>query len=312
MQSEKAKGHTAIFIASILWGLSAPISKEVLNASVTPLTLSTFRMVGAAAAFWIASAFIKREHVHHKDLLQLFFAALFSIVINQGAMAFGLAYTSPIDASVIVTMLPIVTMIIAAVYLKEPVTSKKVLGVFIGALGALILVLSNTNKGAAGDSSIWGDLLCLGAQFSFAIYLTVYRDLIKRYSGITIMKWMFIYASICFIPLSYSDLTQMDYSAIPTPVYWEIAYVVIGATFVSYMLIMPAQKALRPTVVSMYNYIQPIVASIVAVVMGLDTFGFVKIIAIVLVFSGVYVVTQSRSKEQLEADEKKKKLRHEK
>ncbi|MDR3706006.1 MAG: DMT family transporter [Paludibacteraceae bacterium] len=306
MQDKSVKGHTAMLVASILWGLSAPVSKEVLNAGVSALTLTTFRMVGGAAAFWIASLFVKQEHVNHKDLLQLFFAALFSIVLNQGTFVFGLSLTSPIDASVVTTMLPIVTMIVAAFYLKEPVTGKKVLGVFIGAMGALILILSNKGNLASHSGSIWGDLLCLSAQFSFAIYLTFFRDLIKKYSGITIMKWMFIYASMCFVPFSYHDLTQVNFSEIPSAVYLEIAYVVIGATFVSYLLIMVAQKTLRPTVVSMYNYVQPIVASIVAVAIGIDTFGLVKSISIVLVFLGVYVVTQSKSREQMEAYEKQK------
>lgn len=296
-----------MLVASILWGLSAPVSKEVLNAGVSALTLTTFRMVGGAAAFWLASLFVKQEHVEHKDLLQLFFAALFSIVLNQGTFVFGLSLTSPIDASVVTTMLPIVTMIVAAFYLKEPVTGKKVLGIFIGAMGALILILSNSGNMNSRSSSIWGDLLCLSAQFSFAIYLTVFRDLIKKYSGITIMKWMFIYASMCFVPFSYHDLTTVNFLDIPSVVYAEIAYVVIGATFVSYLLIMVAQKTLRPTVVSMYNYVQPIVASIVAVVIGMDTFGLVKSVAIVLVFLGVYVVTQSKSREQMEAYEKRNK-----
>ncbi len=293
-----------MFVASILWGLSAPASKEVLNASITPLTLSIFRMLGACVAFWIASIFLKKEQVSKKDLLQLFFASLFCIVFNQGTMAFGLSLTSPINASVIVTMLPIVTMIIAAIYLKEPVTWKKALGVLIGLTGALMLVMDKS-KGSESSSSIWGDLLCLGAQFSFAIYLTVFRDLIKRYSGITIMKWMFLFASICFIPFSYNDLMQTPFAELSTSVYAEIAYVTLGATFLSYLLIMPAQKALRPTVVSMYNYIQPIVATIAAVAIGLDTFGFKKTIAAVLVFLGVYVVTQSRGKEQMATEKQK-------
>lgn len=306
MSDKSTKAHVAMFVASILWGLSAPISKEILNSGVSPLSLTTFRMLGATAAFWIASIFVKQERVSHKDLLRLFFAALFAIVINQGAMAYGLSLTSPIDSSIVVTMLPIVTMIVAAFYLKEPVTSKKVLGIFIGALGAFLLIMSNNNCTSTHSSSVWGDMLCLLAQFSFAVYLTAFKDLIQKYSGITIMKWMFIYASICFIPFSYNDLACMQFAEISNQIYLEIAYVVLGATFFSYLLMMIAQKEMRPTVLSMYNYIQPIVASIVAVVIGLDTFGWVKGIAIVLVFLGVYVVTQSKSREQMEAYERNK------
>lgn len=289
-----------MLVASIVWGLNSPIGKATLDGGVGALTLTTFRMVGAAAAFWITSLFVKCEHVKSEDLMLLFFAALFGIVLNQGTFIFGLSLTSPINASIVTTMAPIVTMIVAALYLKEPITGKKVFGIFLGAMGALILILSS--GAVAGKSgNIWGDLLCLTAQISFAVYLTVFKGLITRYSTITIMKWMFMYASICFIPFSFHDVAGTDFAALSTATYLEIAFVVLGATYLSYLLVVIGQKSLRPTLVSMYNYVQPIVASILSVAIGMDTFGWSKAAAIVLVFIGVYVVTQSKSKAQLDA-----------
>ncbi len=300
MEIKKYKGHMAMLVASIVWGLNSPIGKAALDGGVGALTLTTFRMVGAAAAFWITSLFVKREHVKSEDLMLLFFAALFGIVLNQGTFIFGLSLTSPINASIVTTMAPIVTMIVAALYLKEPITGKKVFGIFLGAMGALILILSS--GAVAGKSgNIWGDLLCLTAQISFAVYLTVFKGLITRYSTITIMKWMFMYASICFIPFSFHDVAGTDFAALSTTTYLEIAFVVLGATYLSYLLVVIGQKSLRPTLVSMYNYVQPIVASILSVAIGMDTFGWSKAAAIVLVFIGVYVVTQSKSKAQLDA-----------
>lgn len=299
MNDKNYKAHIAMLMANIIWGLNAPIGKAVLDSPyVSAVSLTTFRMVDAAIAFWVINLFVKQEHVKPDDLLKLFFAALFGIVLNQGCFIFGLSLTSPIDASIVCTTTPIITMIVAAIYLKEPVTGKKVLGIFIGAIGALILILSSTGAGTGGGS-IWGDLLCLTAQLSFAIYLTVFRNLILRYSAITIMKWMFIYASICFIPFSYRDVAAMHFSEISADVYGGIAFVVLGATFLSYLFVMMGQKHLRPTLVSMYNYVQPIVASAIAVAMGMDTFGWSKAAAIVLVFTGVYIVTQSKSKTQM-------------
>lgn len=295
------KGHAAVLAANILWGLNAPISKSVL-AEFSALSVTTFRMVGAAAAFWILSLFLPRERVTPKDMVRLFFAALFAVVFNQGMFVFGLSLTSPIDASIITTTSPIITMIIAAIYLKEPVTHKKVIGIFVGALGALILIFGNqpSVSGSSG-SSILGDFLVLIAQLSFAIYLTVFKDLIHKYSAVTVSKWLFIYASLCFIPLSYRDISVIDFAAIPTDMILRICYVVLGATFLSYICMMTGQRVLRPTIVSMYNYVQPIVASILAVILGMDTFGVSKAIAIALVFLGVYIVTQSKSKAQMEA-----------
>lgn len=296
------KGHIAMLAASVIWGLNSPIGKAVLDYGIPPLALTTFRFFGAAIAFWIISIFTKKEHVKHEDLLMLFFASLFGIVLNQGTFIFGLSLTSPIDASIVTTMAPIVTMIVAAIVLKEPVTGKKVLGIFVGAIGALLLILTSQSTTGAKSSNILGDMLCLTAQLSFAIYLTVFKDLIQKYSSVTIMKWMFVYASMCFIPFSYSDVASINFSTVPLKVYAEISFVVLAATFLAYLFVMTGQKVLRPTIVSMYNYVQPIVASFVAVSVGMDTFGWPKAAAIILVFVGVFIVTQSKSKAQLDAE----------
>jgi len=298
------KGHIAMFVACVIWGLNSPIAKSVLDSGyITPMALTTFRMIGAAIAFWIVSLFTKQEHVTHEDLLQLFFAGLFGLVLNQGSFVIGLSMTSPIDASIVTTMAPIITMIVAAIYLKEPITGKKIMGVFVGALGALLLIMGSYQlaSGSSKESGILGDLLCLSGQLSFAIYLTVFKNLIMRYSTITLMKWMFMYASICCIPFSFYDIASIPFATVGWDVYWGILFVVLAATFLSYLLVVIGQKELRPTLVSMYNYIQPIVASFVAVAMGLDSFGWTKSAAIVLVFLGVYIVTQSKSKAQLDA-----------
>lgn len=300
--NKNVQGHIFALIANILWGLMAPIGKSALM-EFSALSVTTFRMVGAAACFWLLSAFCKYEHVDHRDMLKIFFASLFALVFNQGVYIFGLSMTSPIDASIVTTTLPIVTMIIAAIYLKEPITNLKVLGIFVGAMGALTLILSSQTAGS-GNGSIIGDLLCLVAQISFSIYLTVFKGLSQKYSPITLNKWMFIYASMCYIPFSYQDVAGIQWAEVSTAAYVQIGYVVIGGSFLAYIFIMTAQRLLRPTVVSMYNYMQPIVASIAAIIMGLGVFGWEKGIAVVLVFLGVYIVTKSKSKADFEKEGK--------
>lgn len=291
-------GHLFALLANVMWGLMAPIGKSALQ-EFSPISLTTFRMVGAAAAFWLLSAFFKQEHVSHRDMLKIFFASLFALIFNQGVFIFGLSMTSPIDASIVTTTLPIVTMIVAAIYLKEPITNKKVLGIFVGALGALTLILSSQMAGG-GNGNLIGDLLCLVAQISFSIYLTVFKGLTQQYSVVTINKWMFVYASMCYIPFSYQDISAIVWTSVPTIAIVEVLYVVLGGSFLAYLCIMTAQKLLRPTVVSMYNYMQPIVATIAAVIMGIGSFGWQKGIAIALVFLGVYIVTQSKSRADFE------------
>lgn len=296
--SKNLHGHLFALTANIMWGLMAPIGKSALQ-EFSALSVTTFRMVGAAAAFWILSMFCRQEYVNHRDMLKIFFASLFALVFNQGVFIFGLSMTSPIDASIVTTTLPIVTMIVAAIYLKEPVTNKKVLGIFVGAMGALFLIISS-QAGSNGNGSLIGDLLCLVAQISFSIYLTVFKGLSQQYSVVTINKWMFVYASMCYIPFSYSDISTIQWATISTTAIVQVLYVVLGGSFLAYLCIMTAQKLLRPTVVSMYNYMQPIVATIAAIIMGIGSFGWQKGVAIALVFLGVYIVTKSKSKADFE------------
>ena len=291
--NKNVQGHLFALTANVMWGLMAPIGKFALQ-EFSALSVTTFRMVGAAAAFWILSIFCKQEY-----MLKIFFASLFALVFNQGVFIFGLSLTSPIDASIVTTTLPIITMIVAAIYLKEPITNKKVLGIFVGAMGALILIMSS-QAASSGNGSLIGDLLCLVAQISFSIYLTVFKGLSQRYSAVTINKWMFIYASMCYIPFSYQDISVIQWTSIPMVAILQVLYVVLGGSFLAYLCIMTAQKLLRPTVVSMYNYMQPIVATIAAILMGIGSFGWEKGIAITLVFLGVYIVTQSKSKADFE------------
>ena len=305
MNLMKLKGHSSMLGANVMWGLMSPVAKFVMvGGAVTPLVVTDLRITGAMVLFWIASFFQKPERVAPKDLLKLLGASLLAIVFNQGCFIFGVGLTSPVDASIITTSMPLLAMVLAAIYLKEPITGKKVLGIAVGATGALLLILGShqvSEVKAAGNHYIWGDLLVLLAQFSYALYFVLFKNFVNKYSLITIMKWMFTYAFICALPFSYNDLLHTEWKSLQGTEIGALVFIVVGSTFISYVLIVIGQKNLRPTVAGMYNYVQPLVASIVAVCWGMDTFNFVKIISVALIFGGVYLVTGSRSKAEMEA-----------
>lgn len=299
------KGHAAMFGANAMWGLMSPVSKFImLGGTVAPIVVTDLRIGGAMILFWLASFLQKPEHVNHKDLASLFVASLLGIILNQGCFLFGVSLSSPGDASIITTSMPLWAMVLAALILKEPITGRKVLGIAAGAGGALLLILGSSQKQAVSSGSgtaIWGDLLVLFAQFCYAMYIVLYKDFVNKYSLITIMKWMFTYAFICTLPFSARQIMNTEWSNLQTMEIYGLAFIVVGATFVSYMLVVIGQKNLRPTVAGMYNYIQPLVACIVAVCWGMDSFNTTKIIAVVLIFGGVYLVTSSRSRKEMEA-----------
>ena len=293
-------GHATMLVTNIIFGLNLPISKMLLdNDFISSYSLNFFRMIGGAALFWIASLFVKHEKVPIKDIGLLFLASFFGVMFNQVTFLKGLGMTDPVEASIVTTVVPILTMIIAALYLREPITWKKVIGVLIGAAGAIILIL-NTGEIGGGNSHMTGNLLCLLSGASYATYLVVFRKLIGRYSPVTLMKWMFLFAAIGTTPLTWGDFRTIDFALFTWEITAGVVFVVIGATFLAYLLIPIGQRILRPTVVSMYNYLQPLVASLVAIAIGLDGFTWEKGVAGILVFLGVYVVTLSKSRAQME------------
>ncbi|MDR1103521.1 MAG: DMT family transporter [Tannerella sp.] len=305
MEDKNFKGHAALFTAYLIFGLNTPVSKTVLaDGEMSPLALTFFRFAGAAALFWLASPFVKRERVCRRDIFLLFVASLFGILINQMSFIVGLSMASPIDASVITTTVPILTMMLAAFFLGEPITWKKAGGVLTGAAGALLLIFNGNAVPSSGSANRTGDWLCVLSCTAFALYLTAFKKLILRYGAVTSMKWMFLYATVCSLPFCWRDVVSVPYASLSPDMALRIAFVVVLATFAAYLLIPLGQKSLRPTVVSMYNYLQPLVSSAVAVAAGLDVFGWSKGIASLLVFLGVYLVTQSKSRAQLDAEQK--------
>ncbi len=305
MTKEQRIGHLSMLAASVMWGLMAPVSKAAMNSdAVSAMLVADVRAFGAAILFWILSLFTKQEKVDKRDYVKFFFAGMFAILLNQCVYVTGVSMTSPVDASIITTTLPIVTMIFAAIFIKEPITGRKAGGVLLGACGALLLVFGNRLMPGAAESvgqtahssNLFGDLLCFLAQCSYAVYLVIFRDLIKKYSPITLMKWMFTFASIVMIPVSARSLALTGWSSISFMEYAELAYVLVFGTFLCYLVVPVGQRYLRPTLVSMYNYVQPIVATIVAIIWGMDSFNILKVLAVVLIFSGVFLVNKSKAR----------------
>lgn len=190
-------------------------------------------------------------------------------------------------------------MVLAAIFLHEPITKKKTGGVVIGALGAILLVANSAHIGNS-SGNILGDILCILAQSCYSCYLVFYKNLTTKYSPITLMKWMFTFSAIIALPFTFTEIDNIDYSVFNSETIGGILFIVLGATFTSYLLLPIGQKSLRPTVISSYNYIQPIVSGILAIMWGFDSLNIYKLIAIALVFTGVFMVIKSKSREQME------------
>lgn len=293
----KLVGHLAAAGAYSIFGLNIVFNKDLANAGVVdPSALFVLRAGGAAALFWIISFLVPREKVPLKDIGALFLASVIGLFIPQYAFLWSITMTTAIDCSILSTLSPIFTMCFAAVFLKEPITLKKAGGVAISFSGVVFLIFNSVVSGnGVTQTSPWGIVLLLLNSISFAAYLGVFRPLVSRYSVVTTMKWMFLFSLLLSLPVASRELLSTDFASIPFTNILEIAYIVFFATFVAYFLIPVGQKRIRPTLVSLYSYLQPIIAAIIAICTGLDTFTWQKIVATLFVVGGVIIVNRSRA-----------------
>lgn len=292
-----AIGHLACAAAYIIFGINVVVCRDIAtDGGLQPIVLFSMRAFVAGALFWLVSLFTPREQVPTKDLLRLCGAGVLGLFLPQLTFLHAIAHTTPVDLSVMSTTTPIFTMFVAAIFLKEPITWKKALGVALSFGGILWLILQSTfaSSGPSQTEPV-GILYCFANYIIFALYLGTCRPLIARYSVVTSMKWMFLASFLLSLPFSLPHLPQSDFAAVPTQVWWEIGYMIFFSTFLAYYLIPVGQQRIRPTLVSMYGYLQPIIAIAVAIWTGMDRLTVTKIVAALLVFTGVWVVNRSRA-----------------
>ena len=294
---EKLVGHLAAGGAYVIFGLNIVFCKDITACGlVSPIALFSLRAIGASILFWIISLFTPQERIAKGDLWKVAVASVVGLFVPQLTFLAACRMTTAIDISILSTLSPIFTMFIAAIAVKEPITFKKAGGVALSFAGVLLLIFNSvTSHNGVDVTSPWGVVLMLLNACSFAAYLGIFRPLISKYSVVTFMKWMFLFALLFSLPFSARDLAHTQYLAIPGNVAWEIGFLIVFATFVAYFLIPVGQKRIRPTLVSMYSYLQPIIAAVVAIAVGMDVLTPQKVVATALVVTGVLIVNRSRA-----------------
>ena len=291
-------GHLACFTAYTIFGLNIVVCKDLTSSgAISPIALFTIRSLGAGALFWLISLFLPKQSVERRDLPKIFAASVLGFFLTQMCFLMAISRITPMDCSIITSLSPIYTMFIAAYALKEPLSTQKIGGVVLSLCGIIFLILNSvTSTATATETTPVGVLLMIGNSLCFSLYLGIFKPTIAKYSVVTFMKWTFLFASLLSLPFSVKELFTIDYAALPTSFITELAFLVICATFITYFLIPVGQKILRPTLVSMYSYVQPIIAIVVSIYVGMDTLSWQKVIAAITVFTGVILVSYSRKK----------------
>lgn len=282
----------AAFIVQLMYGLNYTFAKEVMvGGYVKPFAFIVLRVGGATLLFWLFSFIGPKEKIDKKDYIHFFIASLFGIAINMLMFFKGLEHTTPIHASVISTISPILVLIMSAIFLKEKLTSMKITGVLLGFAGAIILTLYGKSL-RTEDNILLGNTLIFINATSFAIYIILVKKLTAKYHPLTFLKWMFLFSFFMVLPFGYSELKEIDLPSFSPYIFFAVAFVVIGATYIANLLNPLALVHLKASTVSIFIYIQPVIAGIFAIAMGSDNLTPVKIIAATLIFSGIYLVTK--------------------
>ncbi len=294
----KVGGHVALALAYLIYGVNLVSTKDLSQSQIfTPAALFYIRVAGAGLLFWLISIFLPKEKVSKKDMLLILPASILGLFLNQYLFLEGIVLTTPFDSGLIMTLIPIFTLIFAHFFVKEAISWQKIIGIGLSLAGVVILLLMS-GTGGAGTSSIKGIILITLSIMAFSLYLGIFGPLLQRYHVVTINKWVFLYCLVYSLPFCVGDLLHTDFTGGNTPdlpvIYAELGYLVLFATFLVYFCISYGQQKLSPTVVSMYSYIQPIVAAVLGVLMGMDVITWQKILAISLVFIGVYLVNLVR------------------
>jgi len=298
------KAHIALLSANVIYGANYLIAKGVMPDKIGPSAFVFLRIVGAGLLFWFIKLYIK-EKVDTKDFPRLILCGLLGVATNQLLFFHGLNLTSPIDASIIITAIPIVAVVFGSLLLKEKITKNKLLGITVGGIGAVLLIAYGNQS--EGTSSLLGNLFVFITAISFGLYLVLVKPLMKKYNSITIVSWVFLFGFICMFPFGIKDAINTDFSAFTSQTYFAVAFVIIGPTFLANLFNIYALNYVSPSVNGSYIYLQPaisfIMVGIYAYVLEYSEYAQdinpVKITSCFLVIIGVYLISKKSKKKAL-------------
>jgi drug/metabolite transporter (DMT)-like permease len=284
-------------LVSLIYGLTFTIAKDVMPQYVNPFGFILMRVGGSVVLFWLVWLFVPKEKIALNDFPRIAAAALFGVALNMLTFFKGLSYTSPISASVIMVTTPIIVLVLSAIIMKERMEKRKVFGILLGLIGTAFLILYGKSIGSATNASL-GNFLVFVNAVSYGFYLIIVKKLMDKYNAFTFVKWIYLFGFIMVLPFGWNEFQDINWQIIPTAIYWKIGFVVLFSTFFTYLLNLLSMRELKPTTIAVFIYLQPLFATIFAISLGKDELSLVKIVSAILVFIGVYLVTQKKTNVQ--------------
>ena len=287
----------AATLVSIIYGVTFTIAKDVMPKYVEPFGFILMRVGGSMLLFWIITPFFSTEKIEKQDFPRIIAAAFFGVALNMLTFFKGLSYTSPIMGAVLMVTTPMIVLVLSALLMKERMQNRKIYGLILGLIGTVFLILYGKSVINASNATL-GNILVFINAVSYGFYLIIVKKLMDKYNAFAFVKWIYTFGFLMVLPFGWSEFQAVDFTNVPMDIFWKIGFVVVFSTFLTYLLNLVSMRELKPTTVAVFIYLQPLFATIFAVSLGKDDVTWVKLISAVLIFTGVYLVTQKRVKSE--------------
>jgi drug/metabolite transporter (DMT)-like permease len=297
--SKRTLAIIAATLVSIFYGMTFTIAKDVMPKHIGAYGFLIIRVGGATVLFWLSWLFaripekVRAEKIDRADFPRIIAAAFFGVTLNMLCFFKGLSLTSPISTSVLMVSTPMIVLVLSAIIMKERIQKRMFFGLVLGLIGTSVLILYGKSIKSEPQASL-GNLLVFANAISYGLYLVLVKKLMAKYNAFNFVKWVYLIGFVMIVPFGWNELSVVDWSIMPTDIYWKIGFVVVFSTFLTYLLNLLSMKELKPTTVAVFIYLQPFFATIFAIGLGKDELTFVKIISAVLIFTGVFLVTQKK------------------
>ncbi len=293
--NSQTKAHLGLLGTNLFFAINYSAIKYFTgNHYAGPFGLNIIRIGVSLILFWILFLFNRgKTKIYKKDIPAFLLCALTAIALNQMLFIKGLSFTFPIHASLLTLITPIMITIIAARLLKEKLTNLKIMGLLLGASGAVLLV-STRETSAAGDNILLGDILVILSAVAYTFYFILVKPLMQKYSPIHVMRLIFTLGFFMILPLCTKEFSNITWEVF-TVKDWSLLFLItIPGTFLAYIFNVYGIKTLSASTAGAYIYSQPVFAVIVAMIFLKEQLSFYKIVAAVLIFGGVYLSNRKR------------------
>jgi drug/metabolite transporter (DMT)-like permease len=282
--------HLALIAVQVMFATWPIVGKIALRA-VPTVALVAFRVAGAALAFILIGAIRGRVgRIQKRDWPLLVASSLLGVVLNQWLFVKGLSLTTVINATLLGTTIPIFTLLVSIALRTDRASVRRTLGILLSAAGVVYLI----GPGSAGFSSATrlGDLLIVTNSICYGTYIAISKDLMTRYSALTVITWIFIVGAIATVPVGAISISHIPLAAVSASVWLAVAYIIIVPTVGAYYLNAWALGRVPPSTVAVYIYLQPLIAFSLAPLLLGEKLNWRTIVASALIFAGVLVVTR--------------------